>query len=69
VQLPSLVAVLLWAAAGGQLTALAVGRYSPYPDAAERGPRGPIRQTIRTLVLASRKRRRVTEERRRALAQ
>jgi hypothetical protein len=69
VQLPPFLAFLLWAAAGGQLAALAVGRYAPYPDAAERGPRGPIRESIRALVLASRRRRRVTEARRRALAQ
>jgi hypothetical protein len=68
VPLPSFVVVLLWAAVGGQLAALAVGRYAPYPDEAERGPRGPIRELVRTLVLAIRRRRRVTEARRRALA-
>jgi hypothetical protein len=68
VQLAPFVAFLLWAAAGAQLAALAVGRYAPYPDAAERGPRGPIRELVRTLLLAFRRRRRVTEARRRALA-
>jgi hypothetical protein len=69
VQLPPFIAFLLWAAAGAQLATLAVGRYAPYPDAAERGPRGPIRDAIRTVVLALRRRRRVTEARRRALPQ
>lgn len=68
VGLGPLVVMLGWAAAGGQLAALAAGRYAPYPDAEERGPRGPIRELVRTIVLAQRRRRRVTEERRRALA-
>jgi hypothetical protein len=68
VQLPPFVIFLSWAAAGGQLAALAVGRYAPYPDATERGPRGPIRELVRTVVLAHRRRRRVSDARRRALA-
>jgi len=44
-----------WMAAAGQLVALSAGRYAPYPLAAERPPRGPIRQTIRALVLARRR--------------
>jgi hypothetical protein len=67
VPLPSVAVCLVWAAAGGQLAALAVGRYAPYPEAAERGPRGPIRELVRTVVLAIR-RRRVSEAQRRALA-
>jgi hypothetical protein len=67
VQLPALVVFLAWAAAGGQLAALAAGRYAPYPDADERGPRGPIRELVRTLVLAVGGRR-VSAARRRALA-
>jgi len=39
------------------LLALAAGRYAPYPSAAERPPRGPIRATIRHIVLARRRRR------------
>ena len=56
-----------WAAGAAQLTALAAGRYAPYPSAAERPPRGPIRQSIRRLVLAMRARRRATLQERSAL--
>jgi hypothetical protein len=58
---------LAWAAAAGQLVALVGGRYAPYPSAAERPPRGPLRQTIRRLVLAQRRRRRGPAVPRRAL--
>ncbi|MDP9262098.1 MAG: M28 family metallopeptidase, partial [Actinomycetota bacterium] len=58
---------LAWAAAAGQLVALVGGRYTPYPSAAERPPRGPLRQTIRRLVLAQRRRRRAPAVPRRAL--
>ncbi len=69
VQLAPLAAVLLWAAAGGQLAALAAGRYAPYPDAADRAPRGPVRATVRAAALALRqRRRRVSDARARALA-
>jgi hypothetical protein len=44
-------AFLAWGAAAAQVGALAVGRYAPYPAAAERPPRGPIRETVRQLVL------------------
>jgi hypothetical protein len=64
--LPGFAIALGWAAAAGQLLALAGGRYAPYPSAAERPPRGPIRETIRRLVLAER-RRRAPETARRAL--
>jgi hypothetical protein len=61
------VIALAWAAGAGQLVTLVAGRYAPYPSPAERRPRGPIRQTIRTLVLAQRRRRRrASEEERRA---
>jgi Peptidase family M28 len=56
-----------WLAGAAQLTALAAGRYAPYPSVAERPPRGPIRESIRRIVLATRARRRATEEERRAL--
>jgi hypothetical protein len=49
--------VLCWAAGAAQLTALAAGRYVPYPSAAERPPRGPIRNAVRAIVLANRSRR------------
>ncbi len=65
--LPLFVIALAWAAAAGQLAALAAGRYAPYPSAAERPPRGPLRQTVRSIVLAQRRRRRASEPARRAL--
>ena len=51
--------VLAGAAAGCQLAAAAAGRYAPYPDASERGPRGPFRGLVRSIALAIRNRRRV----------
>jgi len=54
--LPLLVIGLGWLAAAGQLAALASGRYAPYPAADERPRRGPLRELIRTLVLAPRRR-------------
>jgi len=56
-----------WAAAAAQLVAISSGRYAPYPAASERPPRGPIRETIRRLVLAERRRRRPAEPARQAL--
>jgi peptidase M28-like protein len=63
--LPSFVIVLAWAAAAGQLAALVAGRYAPYPSAAERPPRGLVRESIRRVVLA--RRRRASESKRSAL--
>ena len=54
--LPLLVIGLGWLAAGGQLAALAAGRYAPYPSPRERARRGPVRELIRTLLLAQRRR-------------
>ncbi len=65
--LPGFAIALGWAAAAGQLLALAGRRYAPYPSAAERPPRGPIRETIRRIVLAQRRRRRAAELPQRAL--
>jgi hypothetical protein len=48
------VAALGWAAVAEQLGAIVVGRYAPYPAANERGL-GPIRQTIRQIVLTRRR--------------
>lgn len=62
-----LVIGLGWLAGAGQLMALTAGRYTPYPSAAERGPRGPIRETIRRIVLAQRRRRRTAEHPQRAV--
>jgi hypothetical protein len=50
--------VLCWLAGAAQLSAIAAGRYAPYPSAAERPPRGPIRNTIRAVVLGLHNRRR-----------
>lgn len=58
---------LAWLAVAAQLAALAAGRYAPYPSTAERGPRGPLRELVRWLVLAPPARRRATLEERRAL--
>jgi Peptidase family M28 len=51
--------VLAGAAAACQIGTAAAGRYAPYPDASERGPRGPLREVVRSIVLAFRERRRV----------
>ena len=64
--LPGFVIALAWAAGAGQLVALTGRRYAPYPSAAERPPRGPIRETIRRLELA-RRRHRAADTGRRAL--
>jgi hypothetical protein len=53
---PALALVVVWAAAGAQLAALAAGRYAPYPAADERPPLGPIRRTVQYAVLSSRAR-------------
>jgi hypothetical protein len=51
-----LVIGLAWLAAAGQLAALAANRYAPYPTPQERSRRGPLRQLIRALVFAPRRR-------------
>src|SRR5581483_3208306 len=53
----ALAVALAGAAAAAQLGAAAVGRYAPYPEAHER-PRGPVRELVRTVVLAGRAARR-----------
>ena len=67
VRLSSLVVALCWAGAAAQLATIASGRYAPYPSIAERPPRGPIRQTVRAVVLAVRRRRRAPYDGPRAL--
>jgi hypothetical protein len=62
--LPLLVVGLGWLAVAGQLAALTAGRYAPYPMGQERPRRGPIRELIRTLVLAQRRRAAGVEARR-----
>ncbi len=64
--LPLFVIGLAWLAAAGQLGALAGNRYAPYPTPGERPRRGPLRELIRTLVLAPR-RHAATNEARRAV--
>ena len=58
VDVAAVVVFLAWAAAAAQLAALSAHRYAPYPSAAERPPRGPIREIVRRTVLAVRNRRR-----------
>jgi hypothetical protein len=54
---PLLLAALVWGAVAGQVGALAVGRYAPYPAPQERPARGPLREAIRRAVLTTRRRR------------
>jgi hypothetical protein len=53
-----------WLAVAGQLAALAAGRYAPYPAPQERSRRGPVRELMRTLLLAQRRRAALAEARR-----
>ena len=46
-----------WLAAAGQVAALAVGRYAPYPDVSQRPRLGPGRRVLRRIVLGLRHRR------------
>jgi hypothetical protein len=61
-----MLAFLAWLAAAGQLAAISAGRYAPYPRAAERPPRGPIREAIRRIVFGFGRRERSVAARRRA---
>ncbi len=67
VPIVALVLFLAWVAAAAQLLAVATGHYMPYPSAAERPPRGPLRNAVRAIVLGVRARRRQSTHRRRAL--
>ena len=67
VRLSAVVIAVAWLAAAGQVAALAAGRYAPYPSAAERPARGPIRETVRRVVLGVRARRRPVNEESKAL--
>jgi Peptidase family M28 len=51
VPLPLLALSLAWLAAAGQLAALAVGRYAPYPTLEERRRFGPLRRLVRAALL------------------
>jgi Peptidase family M28 len=57
VDVAAILTFLAWAAAAAQLAALSARRYAPYPSAAERPPRGPLREIVRRTVLAVRSRR------------
>jgi Peptidase family M28 len=46
---------LAWGAAAGQIAAVALGRYAPYPPPSERPARGPIRESIRQTILLVRR--------------
>src|SRR3954447_17393455 len=50
--------LVIWLAGSGQLAALSVRRYAPYPDVAELPPRGPVRRVLRGTYLAVHNRRR-----------
>jgi hypothetical protein len=54
IPLPYLIAFGGWLAVAGQLLTLTAGRYAPYPRADELPPRGPVRESVRRLVLAGR---------------
>ena len=54
VKLAAVAIAVAWLGAAGQMTALAVGRYAPYPSARERPPRGPLREAVRRTVLTVR---------------
>ena len=58
VSVPAVLVALAWAAAAAQLSALAVGRYAPYPAADERPPGGRLRSLVSRLgaALAGRRR-------------
>jgi hypothetical protein len=62
--LPLFLIWLGWLAVAGQFAALAAGRYAPYPAPHERPRRGPVRELLRTVVLAQRRRAAVAEARR-----
>ena len=54
VKLAAVAIAVGWLGAAGQMTALTVGRYAPYPSARERPPRGPLREAVRRTVLTVR---------------
>jgi hypothetical protein len=54
VPIVAVVIALAWTAGAAQLIAVTTGRYAPYPRLSERPPRGPLRNTVRAIVLTSR---------------
>jgi hypothetical protein len=61
VPLVVMVLLVVWLAGAGQLAALSVRRYAPYPEVAELPPRGPLRRILRGTYLAVHNRRRPRE--------
>jgi hypothetical protein len=55
VPIPLVFAFLAWGAVAAQAGALAIGRYAPYPAAHERPKRGPVRESIRQVILLTRR--------------
>jgi hypothetical protein len=55
VPFPLVFAFLAWGAVAAQAGALATGRYAPYPAAHERPKRGPLRESIRQVILLTRR--------------
>ena len=62
----SVLIALAWAAGAAQVVVLVAGRYAAYPRASERPPRGPLRNTVRSVVLATRALRRDAHRERQA---
>jgi peptidase M28-like protein len=60
VPLTTVAIVLAWAAAAGQVAALATARYAPYPEPHERPPLGPTRRLVRRIALGVRRSRRAS---------
>jgi hypothetical protein len=57
VPIPLVIAFLAWGAAAGQVGAVALETYAPYPHVSERTP-GPVREACRRAILAVRRSRR-----------
>jgi len=55
VPVPLVFAFLAWGAVAAQAGALATGRYAPYPASHERPRRGPVRESIRQVILLNRR--------------
>jgi Peptidase family M28 len=63
VPLPLLALSIAWLAAAGQVGALTVGRYAPYPSREERRRFGPLRRLVRAALLMIVRRRETRAER------
>ena len=58
VHVPAVAITLAATGCAAQLATVTANRYAPYPERAERPPRGPLRELVRTVVVTSRARRR-----------